>query len=393
MAWVNQKVSVDPNLNLNDPTTKEQVQQIKDQLALMAYHGLSNPNAMVNGPSLNDITDGELMNRLQDVNIAVMARIRAWKSASGWDDYVQSEWDDFYKSLPECVEQFLRGNEYAHLGSGHYSRFPRDRSRPQPHGVRGSRSLWRHSIRGLDGRKSHRYGAWRSGTRWREYCSRLFRRINGPPGGAALKIAKTLSMIIAAAALQAACASAQPSRQGFTYVYGNLSIETGLGIERFGAASYSSSNCSTSTTHCIRGEVFTLSTPVECTAFSKGEFGEGSATTIVLRREVGPLASEKLRPGYYASPVWLLGSSQRPHVVFVYAAEGVLGLYRDPTTDVVNVARGEGLAGLRRLGGNEDAAHLPLITSVPWGGCRGRIEEAAAKYEGPPSPQGHVGSR
>ena len=113
---------------------------------------------------------------------------------------------------------------------------------PQWVGLRSSQR----SLRGLDGRKSHRYGAWGRGTRWREYCSRLFHWINGPPGGAALKVTKTLSMIIAAAALQAACASAQPSRQGFTYVYGNLSVETGLGIERLGAAPYNGSDCSTS---------------------------------------------------------------------------------------------------------------------------------------------------
>ena len=173
-----------------------------------------------------------------------------------------------------------------------------------------------------------------------------------------------------------------------TYVYGALAFDTVLGREQMGPVPYVQQECSTSAFHCVAGNIFTIATPVDCADFSEGRFGPSEAETFVLRRETGGPAFAKMIPESYATPIWLLGSTERPHVVFVYAAVGVIGVYRDLSSDLVTLARDQGLTGLDTVLSHPGAAYLPLISFKPWGGCQGRIEPAARQYSGPASPIG-----
>jgi len=173
-----------------------------------------------------------------------------------------------------------------------------------------------------------------------------------------------------------------------TFVYGKLAFDTSLRLEQMGPIPYEQRDCSTPEVHCVVGNIFTAATPVDCADFAKGRFGIPAAETLVLRRETGTLASDKLPPGSYATPIWLLGSPQRPHVVLVYVADGVVGIYRDQSRDVVALARDYGLSAMQDLLGGSDAAYMPLISFQPWGSCRGRIEPGTSEYEGPGSPTG-----
>jgi len=109
VAWANQHVAVDPALNLNDPDTKERVQQIKDQVAAMAYEGLSNPNKIVNGPDANDITAGTLMNRLQNTNIAVLSGYSPNGSSRGGEASFNSNGTTTIKLYPDAWPAFFAG--------------------------------------------------------------------------------------------------------------------------------------------------------------------------------------------------------------------------------------------------------------------------------------------
>lgn len=189
--------------------------------------------------------------------------------------------------------------------------------------------------------------------------------------------------------LVAGCGTTAAQTEGpTTYVYGDFAFDLALELEKAKASpiNFGLEDCSDSATHCLRGRVFKLSTPTDCASFHQGVFGHGDVETRVLKREAGPSAVEKSPPHHYPSPVWLLGSPDRPHIVYVYSAAGVLGLYQDAERDVVAIALEQGLEGLRALGAAPDAAYAPLLSFQPWGGCRGRIEPSPVRYQGPRSP-------
>jgi len=109
VTWANQHVAVDPALNLNDPSTKERVQQIKDQVAAMAYEGLSSPNKIVNGPDTNDITASQLMGRLQNTNIAVMSGFSPIDSSRGGETVLNPNGATTIRLYPDAWPAFFGG--------------------------------------------------------------------------------------------------------------------------------------------------------------------------------------------------------------------------------------------------------------------------------------------
>lgn len=153
-------------------------------------------------------------------------------------------------------------------------------------------------------------------------------------------------------------------------VYGSGLVDVRRGAERFGPQTNRIVECSTEQTWCVKGDVIQVAVPKACDQLAVGQRLEvDGVRTQVLNAEDGDLAARIIMGA--TQPLYLLGSDDRPWVVYAYTRSGVIGLFYtlDRETDLVAVAREHGLAGLNGTGPNEGSAYWGLVTLDAIGAC------------------------
>ncbi|WP_156459618.1 hypothetical protein [Brevundimonas sp. Root1279] len=170
--------------------------------------------------------------------------------------------------------------------------------------------------------------------------------------------------------MPAVSAAQVPDGSPRVYVWGSIAIDLEAGRGRAGQT-FAIRDCSDSDNKCLDGGMLRLTTPRLCNGYAQGAFGEGELKTEVLRVEEGPEVRARLDADLPNSPMFLLGNSARPNVVYVFSRYGMQGLYWDPLgkEDLIAVARAEGLPGLARTGQSADFFYFPAQTLGLWGPC------------------------
>jgi len=125
-------------------------------------------------------------------------------------------------------------------------------------------------------------------------------------------------------------------------------------------------DCSTTDYLCLRGDVLNLKVPRFCADFREGVWG---STRVLASGETSEyqMHSRLMR----VQPVHVIGDTRFPHTVYLYTGTGVMGLYTDPekSTNLVEIAESEGLAGVVNAGEVRDQYYRPFIADVIWGRC------------------------
>jgi hypothetical protein len=167
--------------------------------------------------------------------------------------------------------------------------------------------------------------------------------------------------------LGAATGSVQ-SRHSHVYVYGGAVIDLERGQERF-LQRHETDWCSDEVSNCISGQTFSIAVPRYCGSWRTGDtFSSRDVRTQVLNR-YAPGEYSKYQTGHYSHDLWLMGSDDRPWIVYVYGDVGVVGIFLnyDQSRDLVNVARTGGVGQLEEM--SEGAAGVGFLRLVTFEGA------------------------